>query len=218
MQHPRVRPIPADLRGYDSRTLDVGLTPALSFQMREVLDQDPPNHWSRIWPSSVALSRWLLDQVAGSLPPRARELGCGMGLVSMTLAHLGIQIEGTDREPIALAFALDNAARNALEGFTVARVEWSEPEGAATPLMVAADIMYEAESPARVCALLQTAGLLLPSGRVLIGGPHARRALLAELVSRLMDHGYSHQEEMRLVDWEGRTEEIDIHLLARPAA
>jgi predicted nicotinamide N-methyase len=193
------------------------LTSALSFQMREVLFQNRPNHWSRIWPSSVAISRWLLEQLPGSLPEDAKELGCGMGLVSMTLAHLGIRTEGTDREPTALAFAINNAECNELEGFSASYLDWGEPEGEATQLMVAADIMYEQESPSRVFALLQTAGLLLPSGQLVIGGPCARPALLAELVCMLADQGYSHLEDMRLVDWEGRTEEIDIHVLRRPA-
>lgn len=213
----RVRSIPTDLRGFASRILDVRLTSALSFRMQEVLFQNRPNHWSRIWPSSVAVSRWLLEQLQGSLPVSAKELGCGMGLVSMTLAHLGIRTEGTDREPTALAFAARNAERNALQGFSASYLDWSEPEGEASSLLVAADILYEQETPALVFALLQTAGLLLPSGRLLIGGPRARPAPLKELILMLADQGYSHFEEMRLVDWEGRTEEIDVHLLGRPA-
>ena len=216
MQHQRVRAIPTDLRAFDSRTLDVMLTAALSFRMDEVLGQDRPNHWSRIWPSAVALSRWLLDQTAGTLPASAKELGCGMGLVSMTLAHLGITIEGTDRDRTALAFALRNAERNALPGFTATYLDWGDPEGNATALLVAADILYEKEAPARVFGLLHTAGMLLPRGRLLIGGPRARAVPLAELVSRLSDQGYAHGEEMRLVDWEGHREEIDVHVLTRP--
>lgn len=217
MQHQRVRSIPTDVRVFQSRNLDVFLTPELSFRMKEALHQHQPNHWSRIWPSSVALSRWLLEQLQGSLPMSAKELGCGMGLVSMTLASMGIQIEGTDRERKALAFALNNAECNALVGFTATYLDWSEPEGEATQLIVAADIMYERESPARVFALLQTAGLLLPLGRLLIGGPRLRPAPLAELVSMFADQGYAHLEETRLVEWEGRTEEIDVHVLTRPA-
>jgi predicted nicotinamide N-methyase len=217
MQHQRVRPVPGDLRSFVVRNVDVWLTPALTFRMQEALDQLQPNHWARIWPSSLALSRWLLDQVHGSLPVRARELGCGLGLVSMTLAHLGVETEGTDREPAAIAFARSNAGRNDLHGFTASLLDWSEPHGAATQLMAAADIMYERESPARVFALLETSGLLAPGGRLLIGGPRARRALLGELVARLGDEGYAHVEELRLVDWEGRTQEVDVHVLTRPA-
>lgn len=218
VQHQRVHPIPTDLRGFASRNVDVVLTPALVFHMQEVLDQKSPSHWSHVWPSSVALSRWFMEQLRSSLPDSAKELGCGMGLVSMTLAHLGVQAEGTDREPTALAFAASNAARNAVTGFTATHLDWSEPEGQAAPLVVAADIMYDKESPARVFALLETAGLLLPLGRLIIGGPHARDLLLTELVGRFTDHGYTHVEETRQVDWEGQTNDIDIHVLTRPAA
>jgi predicted nicotinamide N-methyase len=185
--------------------------------MQEVLYQNRPNHWSRIWTSSIALSRWLLDQVQGSLPDSAKELGCGMGLVSMTLAHLGVRIEATDREPTALAFALSNAERNSLDGFSATYLDWGEPKGEATTLFVAADILYEPEAPERVFALLHTAGLLLPLGRLIIGGPRARPGPLTELVCMLVSQRYSHLEETRFVDWEGRTEEIDLHVLTRPA-
>jgi hypothetical protein len=74
----------------------------------------------------------------------------------------------------------------------------SKPEGAATSLMVAADILYEQETPGLVFALVQTAGLLLPRGRFLIAGPRARPAPLEELTLRLTDIGYQHVEEMRL--------------------
>jgi predicted nicotinamide N-methyase len=192
------------------------LTSALSFRMQEVLHQNRPNHWSRIWPSSIALSRWLLGQALESLPDRAKELGCGMGLVSMTLAHLKVRVEATDREPVALAFALRNAKLNALDGFAATYLDWGEPEGEATQMLVAADILYEQEASARVFALLHHAGLLLPLGRLLIGGPRVRSAPLTDLICMLVDHGYSHLKEMQPIDWEGRTEEIDVHLLTRP--
>lgn len=218
MQHHRVRTMPTDLREFASRALEVAITPALTFHMQEALFQDKPNHWSHIWPTSVALSRWLLDQEGESLPRSAKELGCGMGLVSMTLAHLGIDAEGTDREPVALAFAAANAKRNGLTHFTVTHLDWSEPEGKPTQLMVAADIMYEKEAPARVFGLVQTANLLGPLGRLLIGGPHARADLLDALVGLLTDHGYAHAKETRPVAWEGHTVDIDVHVLTRPAA
>ena len=70
-----------------------------------------------MWPSAVAMSRWLFDQPRLSLPTSALELGCGMGLVSLTAAHLGLLIEGTDREEIAVDFSARSATRNALSGF-----------------------------------------------------------------------------------------------------
>ena len=205
------------LLAFQSRTVEVALSPGLTFQVQEALFQRRPDHWAQVWPSSLALSRWLLEQLPGSLPAAGKELGCGVGLVSMTMAHLGMRAEGTDREPGALAVALGNAHRNALVGFTTSHLDWSEPEGEATQFMAASDVLYENETPLRLFALLQTAGLLLPLGRLLMGGPRRRPAPLNELVLMLQDQGYSHHEESQRVDWKGRSEDIDVHVLRRPA-
>ncbi len=184
--------------------------------MLEVLGQPRPNHWSRVWPTSVAVSRWLLEQTIGSLPLSATELGCGMGLVSMTLAHLGLITEGTDREPIAIAFALKNALRNNLVGFSASQLEWSEGTGVPTSLLVASDVIYEAGAPDLLFALVETDGLLSPGGRLVLGVPRARTELLDTFVEQLQRGGYSHSEGTQLVAWEGRDEAIDVHVLTRP--
>ncbi|MDP3156951.1 MAG: hypothetical protein Q8N23_30045 [Archangium sp.] len=206
------------LSALTSRSISVELRADLVFQMFEVLGQPRPNHWSRVWPTSVAISRWLLEQTAGSLPLSATELGCGMGLVSMTLAHLGLITEGTDREPIALAFALKNALRNNLVGFSASRLEWSEGVGVPTSLLVASDVIYEAGAPELLFTLVETAGLLSPGGRLLLGVPHARTELLDTFVNQLQVGGYAHSEGARVVAWEGRDEAIDVHVLTRPEA
>jgi predicted TPR repeat methyltransferase len=157
------------------------------------------------------------DEPLGSLPLSATELGCGMGLVSMTLAHLGLITEGTDREPIALVYALKNALRNGLPGFSASKLEWSDGSGIPTSLLVASDIIYDAGAPELLFALIETDGLLSPGGRLLLGVPAARTELLDTFVNRLQLGGYSHWEEARTVDWEGRDEAIDVHVLMRPA-
>ncbi len=93
------------MRAIGFRTVDVELTAQLSFAIREALHQPRPSQWTRIWPTAVAMSRWLLDQPAAALAASAKELGCGVGLVGLTLAHMGLRVEGTDREVLALAFA-----------------------------------------------------------------------------------------------------------------
>lgn len=164
------------------------------------------------------MSRWLLDQRVGSLPLSATELGCGMGLVSMTLAHLGLITEGTDREPLALVYALKNALLNGLPGFSASALEWSDGKGVPTSLLVASDVVYEAGAPELLFALVETDGLLSPGGRLLLGVPQARTELLDTFVNRLQLGGYSHSEAAQVVEWEGREEAIDVHVLMRPAS
>ena len=176
------------------------LSPTLTFEMEEARGQPRPDHWSRIWPTAVALSCWLLAQPEGSLPRSAKELGCGVGLVSMTLAHLGIVTEGTDRNRTALALAVANSRRNSLCGFTAGHLEWSEPHGDSSSFLVGSDITYDASAPDALYKLVQEEGRLLPGGRLLLGGPHRRRELLDDLTRMLEDQGYTHEEETVPVD------------------
>jgi predicted nicotinamide N-methyase len=169
-----------------------------------------------VWPTAVAVSRWLLEQAPGSLPRCATDLGCGVGLVSLTLAHLGVLALGTDRQPLALDFCAENMARNALTGFTGAVRDFSEAPGPATQLLLASDIVYDAASPALLFTLVQTAGLLAPGGRLLLGTPHARTELADVLVGSLRGVGYAHALLPHTIAWEGRDEPIDLHLLTRP--
>jgi predicted nicotinamide N-methyase len=194
----------------------VELQPDVVFQLLEVLAQPRPNHWARVWPTAVAMSRWLLSEPREGLPSSAVELGCGMGLVSLTLAHLGVTIEGTDRQPLALVFAEENAARNGLLGFTTRALEWSGEAGAATQLLVASDVVYEAAAPATLFALVHSAGLLAPGGRLVLGVPNARIELMDELLRLFSDVGYAHREEAWTVHWDGRDEAITLHVLERP--
>jgi predicted nicotinamide N-methyase len=207
-------PIPLDLRGFASRPVEIELSGALSFQMLEVLGQRRPSQWAHVWPTAVAMSRWLLEQPAWAWPARARELGCGVGLVGMTLAHCGVQVEGTDREPTALAFAARNALRNGLTGYTVRELEWSEPRGDPTPLLLASDVLYEPGAAATLYALIRSG--LMPFGRLIVAGPVARPAPLDELVARLVKVGFRHDSLEREIDWQGRREAVSIHVLGRP--
>ena len=192
------------------------LTKLLSFRLLELRFPPRGSHWSRVWASSIAMSRWLLTRPQRSLPRSAKELGCGLGLVSLTLAHLGVRSEGTDREAVALALTAENADRNALVGVTVSHLDWSEPTGGAVALVVASDVLYDQGSPGRLFTLLQTHGLLSPGGQLLVSGPRARPFLLDELVVTLEAVGYAHDVDCVPVDWNGRTEEVDVHLLRRP--
>jgi predicted nicotinamide N-methyase len=199
------------------RAITIGLNDSLSFSVLELLAQPRPNHWARTWPTSVAVSRWLLAQAIGSLPSSAMELGCGTGLVSLTLAHLGLNTLGTDREPLAVALSARNAHRNKVSGFRAERLEWSDPRVAPqTSLLLGSDIVYDAMAPEALFTLIETQGLLAASGTLVLGGPAARTELLDGLLERFVGEGYRHHRDRQPVAWEGRDELIDVHALVRP--
>jgi predicted nicotinamide N-methyase len=203
-------------RDYAVRTVHVELRPDVIFQLLEAVAQPRPNHWSRVWPTALAMSRWLLDQPSASLPREAFELGCGMGLVSVTAAHLGLVTHGTDREPLAIALALENAERNGVSGLTTSLLEWSDAITTSTPLLLASDLVYEASSPDVLYALAHTAGLLAPGGVLVMAGPTARAELANTLVRRFRDAGYAHGSQTVHVEWEGHEDQVELHTLRRP--
>lgn len=211
---PDARAIARVLAEYYTRTSPIELTPALTLMMTEAHHTPRNAYWSRLWPSAIALSRWLLAE--DTLPTHSTELGCGLGLVSLALAHRGVQAEGTDRVAHALIFAAHNAAQNSLVGLSTRVLDWSAPTGTPRALIVGADLVYEPESPARLFDVVDTAGLLTPGGQLVLSVPHRRRELADDLVRRFVVAGYRHVGRDLVVNWEGGVERIDIHVLARP--
>lgn len=199
------------------REVAVDLTPTLSFRMLEVRCAPSGEHWSHVWPTSIALSRWLLAKPQAWLPTTAVEIGCGLGLVSVTLAHLGVAIEGTDRESDALLLTEENGARNSVRGLTTGHLDWSEPDGVGTSFLVAADVLYEPQAPALLLGLIHAGALLNPLGALVIAGPRRRHELLDEFLATLRRESYTHDHEDVTVEWDGRTDVIAIHSLRRCA-
>ena len=202
------------LAEYHTRTSNIELTPELTLAMTEAHHTPRHSYWSRLWPSGIALARWLLAEE--TLPSHSTELGCGLGLVSLALAHRGVQAEGTDRVAHALAFSAHNAAQNGLSGFSTRLLDWSEPSDTPCSLVVGADLLYEPESPARLFGVVETSALLERGGRLVLSGPHRRRDLASQLIARLVATSYHHRESSVVVNWEGGVERIDLHVLSRP--
>ena len=168
-------------------------------------------YWAEVWPAALGLSRWFYDM---RLPAaEAVELGCGLGLVGISLARLGWRVEATDYVEDALVFTSHNAARNrAGPGHQVAYLDWRNPVGRPHECMVASDIAYERRDHRYLNRLLQS--LLKPGGRLYLSDP--RRPVAATFISGLRNRGYTHHQETIQVSWRGQEQEVDIHVLTRP--
>ncbi len=124
---------------------------------------------------------------------------------------------GTDREPLAIALALENAERNGVVGLTTSLLEWSQAITTSTPMLLASDLVYEPSSPDALYSLAHTSGLLAPSGVLVMAGPTARAQLANTLVGRFRDVGYAHTLEALQVEWDGHEDTVELHTLRRPA-
>ena len=106
-------------------------------------------YWAELWPSAVALARRLSgEDLAGK---RVVELGCGIGLPSVTALARGARVTATDHYQAALDFARYNARTNLgnLEPRT-RLLDWYAPETdgleEAFDFVFAADVLYESRN------------------------------------------------------------------------
>jgi predicted nicotinamide N-methyase len=115
-------------------------------------------YWSVLWRSGIALARELEDEdLAGR---RVVELGCGLAVPSLAAARAGASVLATDADPEALELLHRNAGQNDL-GVDVAVIDWTSATAidqliARGPfdLVLAADVLYERPTVARMLSLL----------------------------------------------------------------
>ena len=95
-------------------------------------------YWAELWPSGLALARALPPRLDGL---RVVELGCGLGVPSLTAAARGADVTALDWARDAIALLDRNAARNHVELFGVA-ADWRAFTGS-FDLVLGADLLYE---------------------------------------------------------------------------
>jgi predicted nicotinamide N-methyase len=121
-----------------------------------LLDKDVPivrvPYWAALWPSALALATHLAHRNFRGAP--VLELGCGMGLTTISLARAGAVPLAIDYDPDALGFARHNLARDGGHGY-FARMDWGQLAiSQAFPYIVAADVLYERAQLSKISKLL----------------------------------------------------------------
>ncbi len=105
-------------------------------------------YWAELWPSSLALCRFLEerpDLVQGRL---CLDLGCGLGLSGIVAALLGAKVLGLDYEWPAVSFSRHNAGLSGLLGPAAplwTLMDWRSPalKPGCAQVVLAGDILYE---------------------------------------------------------------------------
>lgn len=124
-------------------------------------------YWAELWASGVRLAAVVADRDVRGLS--VLELGCGLGVPSITAALGGATVLAVDWAQEALDVTQQNAERNGASVETL-RADWSKPEPllerAPFDLVLCADVLYE---PRNVDALLDLLPRLTPE--VLLGEP-----------------------------------------------
>ncbi|ESA39017.1 methyltransferase type 12 [Leptolyngbya sp. Heron Island J] len=113
-------------------------------------------YWAELWPSALMLGRAIAQRVWPT-KMRVLEVGCGLGLSGLVALALGMDVVFSDYDIAALDFAARNARRNGFEQFRTLPLDWRcPPEGLQVPLMLAADVIYEARNINPLIRLMST--------------------------------------------------------------
>jgi predicted nicotinamide N-methyase len=174
----------------------------------ELLAEDDPDEdrlpfWAELWPAGVALARALA--VRPLVGRRVLELGCGLGLASVTAALAGASVLAVDRSPEATAYAAVNAAGNGVT-LNTAVCAFDQPERllreAPWDLVLAADVLYEQRNVPVLVWLLPR--LVDATGEVWLADPG--RSMLSRFLAAVDAAGWQ------------RDQAGTIHRLRRPRA
>jgi predicted nicotinamide N-methyase len=156
--------------GYTTRLLTVRLG-GHDFRIRALSDlqqfADPTGRaqragissalWSMFgqpWPAGRVLAEAMSSfDVAGK---RILELGCGLGLSSLVLAHRGADVVASDHHPLAESFLAYNAGLNDLPAVTYRDLPWAVPDATlgTFDLIIGSDILYERDHALQVAAMM----------------------------------------------------------------
>lgn len=161
-------------------------------------------YFGTLWPSARALTRWL-DAHEGWLAGRSvLELGCGLAVPAILAARHGARVVATDRHADVAPLLARNTelsgvaiAYRSLDWTDLAQVERLAAELGRVDLVLASDVLYEADV---VDALVPTlAALCAPGTRVVLTDPG--RAYLQSAVNRIDRAGFTSQLEiLRVAD------------------
>ena len=125
--------------------------------------------WSlfgQVWPAGRVLAETMHSfDVAGK---RILEVGCGLGLASLVLAHRGADVVASDHHPLAESFLAYNAGLNDLPALHYRDLPWELPDTTLGrfDLIIGSDVLYERGHALQIARMMErharpTAELLL---------------------------------------------------------
>lgn len=160
-------------------------------------EDDRLPYWADLWPAAIVLAGFLEQRavqegavrdasVTPDAAPRALELGCGLGLVTIAAMRAGYDVLATDYYADSTLLTARNALRVTGREPALRMVDWRAfPDDLGTfDVVLAADVLYEkAYAPLVAEAIKRT---LAPGGQALVSdqGRVALSLFLEEAIAR----------------------------------
>jgi predicted nicotinamide N-methyase len=169
-------------------------------------------YWAELWPSGLALARYISDRDLGDT--RVIELGCGVGLPTILALAQGAEVLATDHYEAALDFTTYNARTNLGREPKVSLLDWREPDSGGLGtygLVLAADVLYERKNAAALADLVPK--LLAPGGEAIFADP--RRDEAPVFLEAMERYGFEDATEEIIVEQPASGVKVFLHRLRR---
>lgn len=154
---------------------------------KRFLDENRTPYGLELWPAASMLAEYLLNGEVGT-GRDALELGCGLGLVSVSATLAGWRVTATDREEEPLTFARHNARLNNVEVHRFTVLDWGDPPADGRfDRVLAADVLYERADHEPILRCI--ASVLAPGGVAILVDPN--REVANEFASAANSCGFS---------------------------
>ena len=177
----------------------------------QVTDERLP-YWAEIWPSSIALSDFILASEPMGPDMRVIELGCGVGLAGLAASMKGARVLETDYQPDALRLTEMNWLHNVGRSPDVYLMDWRHPdiEGKFDRIL-ASDVVYEKRFFQPLITLFHR--LLREGGQVILSEPN--RPIAQNFFEELSRQGFSHQRTDTPVNFREKCYQIGIYIIQK---
>jgi predicted nicotinamide N-methyase len=154
-----------------------------------VVDERIP-YWADLWPSAIALSRYLIREALVAPGMDVLEIGCGLALPGIVAGRLSGRVTLSDYLEEALLLARHNWKQNLEAKAVFRRMDWRNPDPAlAADLVLASDVAYELRAFEPLVGAFQA--LCRPGGSIVVSEPN--RAIARSFLDELQLEGFAKQ-------------------------
>lgn len=178
-----------------------------------ISDPEEIPFWAELWPASIGLSKFIIQNKQIFEGKTVLELGAGVGLAGITAKLAGASAVHSDFIPKAFEFIHLNCALNGLTTPEVFLADWRNfPDNVGKfDVVIGGDILYEKTLHDDLIRVFEKT--LKINGEVWLADP--RRDYAKVFMEKVLDIGWKLRQERVRIDYDGHDYQIDIYRLKR---
>ena len=169
-------------------------------------------YWAELWPASIALSQFIVENAELVSGKNALELGCGVGLTGLAAAMHGASVRISDYQPDALRISELNWLLNLDRSPASVLMDWRNPTiDEKFELIIASDVVYEKRFFDALIKVFHHN--LKPNGQIILSEPN--RTIAVDFFKKLSREGFCFKSYPTEIDRNDQTYHIKVYVIER---